>query len=228
MSKIDIGLKFKNLFYWPNEMLTGGPNSHRIINPSNPFVYEAPYGIPASQGWFMPDPGNIEFVDQTSNIPDYNIINRQEGFAGEYAATGSGSLAYISQPYPMSPLTTYRVRVWYKIKEMVVPSLGAPPIMAADAIKALSGPGFDFATVKFGAYYQQTFDSYINNRWFQVELIWRTMSTMNNSRRQIYFMDQLTGIPIQRVQIYGAELNVLEPGPAFFSDWPDLRGQLTY
>jgi len=201
MSKIDLSRKYKNLFYWPYEM-----SSNR--RPAGP-LYN--YQDALSRGW---NKGDFSTENEINNDMPYWSA---DGYATRYTGAGDGAEVYLYQPFPASVSTTYRVSVWCKVHSYV----NAADLNQANAFNLVLGPDCGDRLVK------KLNDDAKNFKWSKHEIIWTSPATTNGCWfRGVFFCeDMLAGTSMW---VWGAELNVLQPGPNFFADWPEFINQLTY
>ena len=213
MSKIDIGLRAGNIFFFPYEVSS-------ITKPATDLFDN--WNTSLTRGWYK---GALLQADPASpsdpaarDLPNYMVDPIHTGFAQRYDGLGTGPDTFVAQPYPYHPNTTYRVSVWYKLISATSPSL----LDTGSAINVVRGPDCSRSVLKFSS-----IPSFASGQWTRYQLSWTTPgSLLSCPYKSVFLCENIpTGLSIR---VWGAELFVVNPNESFYSAWPATRGRLYY
>ena len=135
--------------------------------------------------------------------------NNLPGNAIQFTGVGDGNNVYISKVYPYSRQTTYKAFVWARYVSGTVPT--------TSIINAVIGG----CVQRSFTVYPPTFG---NGEWHYIEHTFKTLNVTLNSAcsyKLIFFADETTSNTT--IQLYGGGVNVIEPGPDFYTDYPFLQ-----
>lgn len=163
----------------------------------------SPYGTPQARRFGF---GSGGVVSLGTTPPPSNVLASPIGNGRLYTSNSlDGSNVFINQSYPYSRLTKYRASVYVR---HIQGGISGRPI------------NINYADCsQFPSQYPPTIT---NGNWHYVEHTWTTTDIPKSNLcfygSQVFFIDTiLTG---QIMAVWGAVLNVIDPGPDFFVDWP--------